>query len=160
VLPELKPLELLELLFELELELLLELELPLELELLLVLELLLELELVLEEPVLEPELELFDLLELLEVLVVWVEPGRVKARAPAVTTLAMPTTVVVDRTLSRPRCLAAIARRTPSRCSLLMSSIVLSGVRNLLRETSRFAMRRTCQSPTCSAEYCGNMKDT
>ena len=32
-------------------------------------------------------------------LVVRVEPGRTKARAPAVTTLAMVTTVVVDRTL-------------------------------------------------------------
>jgi hypothetical protein len=122
-----------------------------------------EFEPVLEEPVLEEPVLEFDepVLELDEpeldepvleedepefVLEVWVEPGRARASAPAVTTLAMPTTVVVERTLSRPRSLAAIARRMPSRCSLLMCSILRSGVRCLLRETSRFPMRRTAPS--------------
>jgi hypothetical protein len=49
-----------------------------------------------------------------------VDPGRTRASAPAVTTLAMVTAVVVDRTLSRPRSLAAMARRIRSRCALLM----------------------------------------
>jgi hypothetical protein len=123
-LPELKPLEF----EELELELL-ELELELELPELLEVPELEELELELEVPELDelefelddPELELvLDDPELVEVLVVWVEPGRARARAPAVTTLAMPTTVVADRTLSRPRSRAAMARRMPSRRSLLM----------------------------------------
>ena len=55
-----------------------------------------------------------------DVLVLCVDPGRARASAPAVTTLAMVTAVVVDRTLSRPRSLAAIARRIPSRSALLM----------------------------------------
>jgi hypothetical protein len=52
--------------------------------------------------------------------VLWVDPGRARASAPAVTTLAMVTAVVVVRTLSRPRSLAAMARRIASRCALLI----------------------------------------
>ena len=60
--------------------------------------------------------------ELLDVLVLCVEPGRARASAPAVTTLAMVTAVVVDRTLARPRSLAAWASRIPSsRRALLIS---------------------------------------
>ena len=50
-----------------------------------------------------------------DVPVVCVDPGRARASAPAVTTLAMVTAVVVDRTLFRPCSLAAMARRIPSR---------------------------------------------
>jgi hypothetical protein len=61
--------------------------------------------------------------ELLDVLVLCADPGRTRASAPAVTTLAMVTVVVVDRTLARPRSLAAWAWRIPSsRRVLLMSS--------------------------------------
>jgi hypothetical protein len=76
-----------------------------------------------------------------DVLVWCVEPGRARASAPAVTTLAMPTAVVAERTLFRPRSLAAMARRMPSRSSLLMCSILRSRIRRLLGEPSRFAMR-------------------
>jgi hypothetical protein len=106
---------------------------PLELELLELLELEDEPELVEVEPD-EPEFEVDDP-ELVEVepvedepadveeedvLVLCVDPGRARASAPAVTTLAMVTAVVVDRTLLRPCSLAAMARRIPSRCALLM----------------------------------------
>jgi hypothetical protein len=61
--------------------------------------------------------------ELLDALVLCAEPGRVRASAPAVTTLAMVTAVVADRTLARPRSLAAWASRIPlSRRALLMFS--------------------------------------
>ncbi len=136
--PELKPpefeLELLELepeLLELEPELL-ELE-PVELELLPEL----EPELVPVEPEL-PEVEL----DPLDVLV-FAEPGRARASAPAVTTLATVTAVVVDRTLDRPRSLAATARRIPSfRRASLMSSILRSGFPGSLHESSGPAMKR------------------
>ncbi len=59
-----------------------------------------------------------------DVLVLCVDPGRARASAPAVTTLAMVTAAVVDRTLSRPWSLAAMARRIPSRCALLMLPIL------------------------------------
>ncbi|HYB46042.1 MAG TPA: hypothetical protein VED20_01610 [Streptosporangiaceae bacterium] len=49
-----------------------------------------------------------------------VDPGRARATAPAVTTLAMVTAVVAERTLARPFSLAATARRMRSRCALLM----------------------------------------
>ena len=63
----------------------------------------------------------------LDVLVVWLDPGRARASAPAVTTLATVTVVVVDRTLARPRSLAATAWRIPSfRRALLMSPILRS----------------------------------
>ena len=118
--PELKPLEL-----ELELE---DDELELELPVLEfpVLELPVELEPAepeLDEP--EPEFVADEPVEVelepVEVdAVLCVDPGRARASAPAVTTLAMVTAVVADRTLSRPRSLAAMAWRIPSRSSLLM----------------------------------------
>ncbi len=54
-----------------------------------------------------------------DVVVLWVEPGSVRATAPAVTTLAMPTAVVTERTLPRPFSLAAMARRILSRFVLM-----------------------------------------
>ena len=116
---------------------------PLELELLELLELEDEEPELVDEPELvelepdEPEFEL-DAPEFVEVepvgdepvdvevdvLVLCVDPGRARASAPAVTTLAMVTAAVVDRTLSRPWSLAAMARRIPSRCALLMLPIL------------------------------------
>ena len=57
-------------------------------------------------------------------VVLLVDPGRARASAPAVTTLAIVTAVVVERTLARPRSLAATAWRIPSsrRASLMPSS--------------------------------------
>jgi hypothetical protein len=75
--------------------------------------------------------------EPVEVSVLWVEPGRAKASAPAVTTLAIVTAVVVERTLPRPRSLAATAWRIGSRCALLIVLILRSGIRNSLDEPSR-----------------------
>jgi hypothetical protein len=72
-----------------------------------------------------------------DVLVLCVDPGRAKASAPAVTTLATVTAVVADRTLFRPRSLAAMARRIPSRCALLMNPILRSRIRKSLHEPSR-----------------------
>ena len=72
-----------------------------------------------------------------DVLVLCVDPGRAKASAPAVTTLATVTAVVADRTLFRPRSLAAMARRIPSRCALLMYPILRSRTRKSLHEPSR-----------------------
>ena len=63
--------------------------------------------------------------ELPDALVLCVEPGRARARAPAVTTLAMVTAVVVDRTLARPRSLAAWASRIPSSRRALLISLIL-----------------------------------
>ena len=81
--------------------------------------------------------------ELLDVLVVWADPGRARASAPAVTTLAMVTAVVVDRTLARPRSLAATAWRIPSsRRALLMSFILQSRCPESLHEPSGLAMSR------------------
>jgi hypothetical protein len=57
-----------------------------------------------------------------ELAVLCVDPGRARATAPATTTLAMVTAVVVERTLARPSSLAAMARRMRSRCALLMVS--------------------------------------
>ena len=94
------------------------------------------------EPV-EPELAEVEPepLELLDVLVVWLDPGRARASAPAVTTLATVTVVVVDRTLARPRSLAATAWRIPSfRRALLMSPILRSRTRKSLHEPSGRAM--------------------
>jgi hypothetical protein len=71
-----------------------------------------------------------------DVLVLCVDPGSARASAPAVTTLAMVTAVVVDRTLSRPCSLAAMARRIPSRCALLMYPILRSRIRKSLHEPS------------------------
>lgn len=115
--PELKPLEL-----ELELELEFELEFELELEPV-------ELEPDEVEPEPDPELveepvddEPDDVGE--EESVLCVDPGRVRATMPAAATLAMVTVVVADRTLARPRSLSAMARRTRSRCALLMYPIL------------------------------------
>jgi hypothetical protein len=74
--------------------------------------------------------------EPVEVSVLCVEPGRTRASAPAVTTLAIVTAVVVERTLLRPRSLAAAACRMPSRCALLITLILPSGTRNSLHEPS------------------------
>ena len=120
-----------------------------------------------EEPELVPELaEEPDEAEpeLLDALVLCVEPGRARARAPAATTLAMVTAVVVDRTLARPRSLAARAWRIPSsRRALLMSLILRSRTRKSLHEPSDSAMSRTGPSRFSFVRgrgYPGNMKDT
>ena len=62
-----------------------------------------------------------------DVAVVLAEPGRARARAPAATTLATLTAVVAERTLRRPFCLSAMARRMPFGCGL-MSLILWSGL--------------------------------
>jgi hypothetical protein len=98
------------------------------------------------EPVEAPEPELdeeFD--EPVEVdpldVVLVADPGRARASAPAVTTLATVTVVVADRTLARPRSLAATAWRIPSfRRALLMSPILRSRTRKSLHEPSGRAM--------------------
>jgi hypothetical protein len=98
--------------------------------------------------------------ELLDALALCVEPGRTRASAPAVTTLATVTVVVVDRTLARPRSLAAWAWRIPSsRRVLLMSLILRSGNRKSLHEPSRSAMSRA-GSFVRGRGYPGNMKET
>jgi len=113
---------------ELELELELEFELELELEPV-------ELEPDEVEPEPEPELleepvddEPDDVEE--EEAVLCVDPGRARATMPAAATLAMVTVVVADRTLARPRSLSAMARRTRSRCALLMYPILRSRTRS------------------------------
>ena len=112
------------------------------------------------EPV-EPEPELAEVEpelaevepEPLDVLVVWLDPGRARASAPAVTTLATVTVVVVDRTLARPRSLAATARRIPSfRRALLMSPILRSRTRKSLHEPSGRAMSLAGSSRPPAAE--------
>jgi hypothetical protein len=95
------------------------------------------------EPELAEELDEPDEVELdpLDVLALLVDPGRARASAPAVTTLAMVTAVVADRTLARPRSLAATAWRIPSsRRSLVMSFILRSRTRESLHEPSGQAM--------------------
>jgi hypothetical protein len=71
-----------------------------------------------------------------ELAVLCVDPGRARATAPATTTLAMVTAVVVERTLARPSSLAAMARRMRSRCALLMvpscGHVLEAGCTNLL----------------------------
>jgi hypothetical protein len=111
---------------------------------------------------LEPEPELAEVgLDPLDVLVLWVvDPGKARARAPAVTTLATVTVVVVDRTLARPRSLAATAWRIPlSRRALLISLILRSRTRKSLHEPSGRAMSRTAL-PLAGRGYPANMKDT
>jgi hypothetical protein len=70
----------------------------------------------------DPELDVPDEPVLAEedALVLCVDPGRARATTPAAATLAKVTVVVVERTLARPRSLAAVARSIPSRCALLM----------------------------------------
>jgi len=106
------------------------------------------------EPV-EPELAEVEPepLDVLDVLDAWLDPGRARASAPAVTTLATVTVVVVDRTLARPRSLAATARRIPSfRRALLMSPILRSRTRKFLHEPSGRAMSLAGSSRPPAAE--------
>jgi hypothetical protein len=108
------------------------------------------------EPV-EPDPELAEVepepLDVLEVLDAWLDPGRARASAPAVTTLATVTAVVVDRTLARPRSLAATAWRVPSfRRALVMSPILRSRTRKSLHESSGRAMSLTGSSRAPVAE--------
>ena len=100
-----------------------------------------------------------------EVAGLCVDPGRARATAPAATTLAMVTAVVVDRTLARPRSLAARAWRIPSsRRALLMSLILRSGLRESLHESSREPMSRAGSSrsrgPRLPANHEGHLKET
>ncbi len=73
---------------------------------------------------------------------VCVDPGSTNATAPAAATLATLTAVVVERTLARPRSLAAMAPRITSRCALLMYPILWSRARNHLYEGSRLALNQ------------------
>ena len=92
------------------------------------------------EPELDEELDEPVAVDPLDVVLV-ADPGRARASAPAVTTLATVTAVVVDRTLDRPRSLAATAWRIPSsRRASLMSSIVRSRFPGSLHESSGPAM--------------------
>ena len=114
-------------------------------------------------PELEPELELAEVEpDPLDVLALLVEPGSARASAPAVTTLATVTAVVVDRTLDRPRSLAATAWRIPSsRRSLLMSSIVRSRFPGSLHESSGPAMSPAGSSRSSGGRrYPRTMKNT
>ena len=93
----------------------------------------------------EPEVDDPDVVEDVpedDVAVLCVDPGRARATAPVTTTLTMVTAVVVERTLARPCSLAAMARRMPSRCALLMGPILRSGFRGSLDEASGFALKR------------------
>jgi hypothetical protein len=91
--------------------------------------------------------------EPLDVLDAWLDPGRARASAPAVTTLATVTVVVADRTLARPRSLAATAWRIPSfRRALLMSPILRSRTRKSLHEPSGRAMSRAGSPRAPAAE--------
>jgi hypothetical protein len=128
--PELRPLEEE---FDEELELPVEPELPDEPELPVEPELPDEPEL----PV-EPVLEELEGVEVCEV-VLCVDPGKPRATAPAATTLARPTAVVVERTLALPRSRSATARRILSR---FMGSILGSGDRSPLWASSQLAMSR------------------
>jgi hypothetical protein len=98
--------------------------------------------------------------ELLDALVLCVDPGRTRASAPAVTTLAMVTAVVVDRTLARPRSLAAWAWRIPLSRRVLMGPILRSRIRESLHEPSGSAMSRMVPPGRAGRGYPGNMKDT
>lgn len=143
--PELKPLEL-ELEFELE---------PVELEP----------EEVEPDPETEPELaevpvedEPDDVEE--EEAVLCVDPGRVSATMPATATLAMVTVVVVDRTLARPRSLSAMARRTRSRCALLMYPILRLRTRSSSVRTFSVGYEANGLPRVPGRRYPGNMKAT
>ena len=95
-------------------------------------------------------------------VVLFVDPGRARASAPAVTTLATVTAVVVDRTLARPRSLAATAWRIPSfRRALLMSPILRSRTRKSLHEPSGRAMSLAGLTARSGGRgYPGNMTGT
>lgn len=92
------------------------------------------------------------------VSVLCVVPGRTRASAPAVTTLAIVTAVVVDLTLLRPRSRSAIARRTPF-WSALMYAILSSGTRGSLDGSSELPMRRAARIPHWARGYLANMKE-
>jgi len=120
----------------------------------------------LAEPELAEELDEPDEAEpaVLDALVLCVAPGRTRASAPAVTTLAMVTVVVVDRTLARPRSLAAWAWRIPSsRRALLMSLILRSRTRKSLHEPSGPAMNRAGSAGSCGprlpSQHEGHLKE-
>ena len=86
-------------------------------------------------------------------VVLFADPGRARASAPAVTTLATVTVVVADRTLARPRSLAATAWRIPSfRRALLISLILRSRTRKSLHEPSGRAMSPAGSSRAPAAE--------
>ena len=86
-------------------------------------------------------------------VVLFADPGRARASAPAVTTLATVTVVVADRTLARPRSLAATAWRIPSlRRALLISLILRSRTRKFLHEPSGRAMSPAGSSRAPAAE--------
>ncbi len=95
-----------------------------------------------------------------EEAVLCADPGRVSATMPAAATLARVTVVVVDRTLARPRSLSATARRTRSRCTLLMYLILRSSTRSLLHDASRLAMRQAACPVVPGRGYPANMKTT
>jgi hypothetical protein len=141
--PELKPLEL-----DPEFVPVLEDEPVLELEPVL------EVPLLVDEPVLDEDPELVDEPVRVDVdeVVVRADPGRARVTAPAATTLARVTAVVVERTLARPRSRAAMARWTLSRSALLISPILRPRIRSLLQETSRLAMRGTPPGSAARAE--------
>jgi hypothetical protein len=58
-----------------------------------------------------------------------VDPGRMRDTTPAMTTLPMPATVVVARSLLRPRLRAATACEIENRCRLLMLKVSPPGIR-------------------------------
>jgi hypothetical protein len=145
--PELKPLEL-----ELELE-------PVELEPVEPDEV--EPELVEPEPEDEPELVELPVDEpddVEEDAVLCADPGRASATMPAAATLAMVTVVVVDRTLARPRSLSATARRTRSRCALLMCPILRSRTRSPAARNFSVGYEANRLFRRLSRRYPGNMK--
>jgi len=90
--------------------------------------------------------------ELPDALALCVDPGRTRASAPAVTTLAMVTAVVVDRTLARPRSLAAWAWRIPLSRRVLISPILRCRIRESLHEPSGSAMSRAGSAASCGPE--------
>jgi hypothetical protein len=108
----------------------------------------------------EPELDVPDEPDDTEegVLALWVDPGRARATTPAAATLAKVTVVVVERTLARPCSLAAMARWMPSRCVLLMEPILRLRTRSRLYELSPLAMRRAGRSVARRGGYPRNMR--
>ena len=92
-------------------------------------------------------------------LVLCADPGRARASAPAVTTLATVTVVVVDRTLARPRSLAASARRIPlSRRSSAHVLILRCRARESLHEPSGLSYETGLAFPLAGRGYPANMK--
>lgn len=75
-----------------------------------------------------------------DVAELWVEPGRVRATAPATTTPATPTVAVVVLIRLRPRSRAAVAWATDFRFEVLMTVSFGHGSRSLLGTGSQPAM--------------------